>query len=290
MEEKILTIKVPQVDWEEKRIGSVFNTIFYIIREMEKTNGIVELDFSEHKRLNPSFLGALSIYLKTSGRKYSLKLNKSLETYFRAIHFGDHFNIDSDAKLDRKSSYIPICEVGCKNTKLFTENINKVEDLIADISGDTPNRTALLYFLTELSDNINQHANAGSAFLFAQRRDALKVIDICMADDGITIFGSYFKSKKIKPVTSPGEALELATKGLSTKNLPEQENRGYGISKTIDLSSDFFMLSGGAFCRKSQQDEKPQYYNLPKDMHWDGTIILVRMKLDEELNIYELIS
>ena len=50
------------------------------------------------------------------------------------------------------------------------------------------------------------------------------------------------------------ESLMLANEGYSTKNRPEAENRGYGISTSKrmlveGMKGAFFMLSGGAFHR-----------------------------------------
>ena len=92
-------------------------------------------------------------------------------------------------------------------------------------------------------------------------------IHICLADDGITVYGSYIRAKKyLDQIDSEAEALKMANDGYSTKDLPAAENRGYGISTSKDmlvngLGGAFFMLS----------------VNLPETIRWNGTVILMKI-------------
>ena len=86
-------------------------------------------------------------------------------------------------------------------------------------------------------------------------------------------------------------ALKLANEGFSTKDRPDAENRGYGISKSREIIVDglkgaFFILSGNAFFRHDIGGTVA--VNVPKEFHWKGTIILIRMPLvaPREFNIY----
>ena len=81
-------------------------------------------------------------------------------------------------------------------------------------------------------------------------------LTICIADNGIGIHGAYMRSGKSQLIRFIGndhaESLRYATKGFSSKNLPDNESRGYGISTNLDmvvngLGGDFFLLSGLAF-------------------------------------------
>lgn len=75
------------------------------------------------------------------------------------------------------------------------------------------------------------------------------VIDLCIADRGITIAGSFQQAGLYQDEIdgSETEALKLANEGYSTKNRPEAENRGYGISTSkemlvVGMKGAFFML------------------------------------------------
>lgn len=120
-------------------------------------------------------------------------------------------------------------------------------------------------------------------------------IDLVLADDGITVLGSYVKAQKFLDEINgnDAEALRLANEGKSTKNLPNAENRGYGISSSKEMLSDglhgsFFMLSGGAFHRHDSSGSV--FVKLPNSIYWDGTIILMRIPvkvpLDFDYNKY----
>ena len=76
------------------------------------------------------------------------------------------------------------------------------------------------------------------------------------------------------------KALILANEGYSTKNRPEAENRGYGISTSKKMlvegmKGSFFMLSGGAFHRYEAGTN--DYIDLKGKFSWNGTIILLRI-------------
>ena len=78
--------------------------------------------------------------------------------------------------------------------------------------------------------------------------------------------------------------MRLANEGRSTKNRPETENRGYGISTSKrmlveGLGGSFFMLSGSAFHRYEHQSLN-YYANISRFFHWDGTLILLRIPVN----------
>lgn len=90
------------------------------------------------------------------------------------------------------------------------------------------------------------------------------------------------------------EALRIANEGFSTKDLPNAENRGFGLSTTkrmiVDgLGGSFFMLSGGAFHRHNK--DGIQYIKLPEYISWDGTVLLIRIPLTvpSDFNYYKYI-
>lgn len=92
--------------------------------------------------------------------------------------------------------------------------------------------TPISYFLSELIDNIYEHSGSPDGYLFSQYFEREQCINLCIADQGITIPGSYKRSNLYQQEidNDPAEALRLANEGRSTKNRPETENRGYGIS------------------------------------------------------------
>lgn len=89
------------------------------------------------------------------------------------------------------------------------------------------------------------------------------------------------------------DAIKNASIGVSTKNLPEAENRGYGIvtSKkmlTEGLGGQFFVFSGGAFYRKDSENDS--IVGLPANIKWDGTVVLLRISIAKTVILNILIS
>ena len=142
--------------------------------------------------------------------------------------------------------------------------------------------SSLSYLISELLDNIYEHSQSPNGFVFSQYLEKEGMISLCIADTGITIAGSFEKAglyqKEIDGKET--EALKLANEGYSTKNRPEAENRGYGISTSkamlvTGMKGAFFMLSGGAFHR--YEDGANDYIGLKDIFRWNGTVILMRI-------------
>lgn len=80
-----------------------------------------------------------------------------------------------------------------------------------------------------------------------------------------------------------GAVLEKALNHISTKNLPNAENRGYGLptTKTMlveGMGGEFFILSGGAFHRHDKNGQATVC--LPPAIYWNGTIVLLKIPIE----------
>ena len=157
--------------------------------------------------------------------------------------------------------------------------------------------TPLTYLFDELICNIQQHAQTdkGYAYLMYNKED--NAIEILIADYGITIYGSYVAAQKHldKLGDSDAEALNLAQNGYSVKNLPDTENRGYGISSNMKmvvegLHGEFAALSGNALLLQAQNNRK--ILALPPEVDFKGTMIMVRIpaQIPDGFNIYDYMS
>lgn len=155
----------------------------------------------------------------------------------------------------------------------------------------------LTYLLDELICNIQQHAQADKGYAYLMYNKAAKTIEILIADFGITIYGSYVAAQKHldKLGDSDAEALNLAQNGYSVKNLPDTENRGYGISSNMKmivdgLHGEFAVLSGNALML--QVPNKRAILALPPEIDFKGTMIMVRIpvQVPEGFNIYNYMS
>jgi hypothetical protein len=294
MKNKDSTVCIPQVS-RDKRIGSAFNSLFKIIWQSEEIEG-EELvwDFKNDLFLHPFFLAPLAIYKDNCEKKIVLdNLNINLKAYLDNVCFEktyDGTNIkeqELDGYLSR--SYIPIVKFKCSG-----DNIDRIQEILQRIIEkqsrvDNSMNTPISHMLSELIDNIGEHSGSNFGYLFCQR--VKKELYIVIADSGRTIYGSYVHTEKYIDKIGDDEAIAIkfANDGYSTKDRPEAENRGYGISKSREmvvegLGGAFFMLSGTAFFRHNE--DRINAVNIPDKYRWDGTIILIRIPLKAPDDFY----
>lgn len=285
-------IKIPNADRDE-RIGSVFNHLFSVILLTEQTenNDVVVWDFSETSFFHPFFLFPFAIYKSKCNNIQCSGIIEYMRRYLEYVKFFDMLTIKDDTDLNSalkeylNKSYIPICRFSRWN-----KNIDSMQTIIQRViekqkALDSRLKTPISYLISELICNIDQHSESNYGYIYTQYLRRENCLDICIADDGITIYGSYVKTNKLldKIDGNEAEALKCANEGYSTKDLPDAENRGFGISSTKSmivegLGGAFFMLSGGAFHRHDAFGGS-DYVKLPDSINWDGTIILMRIPL-----------
>lgn len=282
-------IEIPYVPRDE-RIGSVFNELFRIINETENhRDNNITWDFKHCSFFHPFFIAALAIYRDNFDGIINLdNIASPLNNYLNLIKFDGLLNIEgeNDIKAELRpylsKSYTPICKF-----EMSKVNVDGIQTIIQQLIQRQANIgtsiiTPLSYMIGELIDNINEHALSEYGYMFSQYLQSEKCINICIADAGITIFGSYLHNGKFidEIGQSEAKALKMANTGYSTKNRPESESRGFGISTTKKilvegLQGAFFMLSGHAYHRFD--NFKQVYVEIPDPLNWEGTIILMKI-------------
>ena len=245
------------------------------------------IDFSNTRFITPLFALSLLVYLSKCRRE--VKLSNATD-YLRIIGL-DEGGIKPDkmrkteflAAMERYSSktYIPIVDFPANSDIDEKEAISTVvENIIIRQLNIQPNvATGLKYMVEETLDNIIEHSEAARGWLFAQAYPQKGYLDLCIADNGISLLGSY-KRLIDNEIATDMEAIKAANRGISSKNLPEAENRGYGIytSKRMlveGLRGQYLMISGGCLYVKSPDFDS--FYSMPDGLRWDGTIISLRI-------------
>ena len=134
----------------------------------------------------------------------------------------------------------------------------------------------------------NQLLNACLEFYCINRGHNILTSDIenyIFDVSGISILGSYVQNQLYLDSIGDNDAkaITLAKKGFSTKNRPDAENRGFGISSNIDmitngLHGSMYILSGTGLmmCQKS----KMEVLSMPSPTEWEGTLIFTEIPLD----------
>lgn len=282
------TVKIPCVNRDE-RIGSVFNDLFVIINATDNvTDDDVIWDFQHNSFFHPFFLAPLSIYLQNCTKAVTfVNCPIQMKGYLNAIHFEHAVDYVANGEACTLNgyatkSYTPVCSFKANDIDASEQLQRHLQDVLKSQTGyDERLRGPLAYLLSELVDNISQHSNASKGYIFSQIMKHENSVDICIADNGITVYSSYVNSGfYITDIgTSEATALLKANSGYSTKSANE---RGYGLKSsrtmlTEGLGGDFFMLSGGAFLRMANGNIEA--INLPQAIRWDGTIVLLRIPL-----------
>lgn len=238
--------------------------------------------------VTPIFILPLLVYSKGCSKRISYE---NLSSYMDTIYFKEgglqpeHLNSDKfDIFLKKylNKTFLPIINFSA-NLNDTTERNTILEAvirmLVRQLKLSANVMTGLQYIIEESVDNIIEHSKSERGYILCQSYPTKKYLDICIADSGISLLGSY-KAAGFKEITSHIEAMQASNKGFSTKNLPDAENRGYGIrtSKKMlvkGLSGNYVMISGNAIHLQSDKDDK--YLLLPKSIAWQGTIIALRI-------------
>lgn len=264
----------------DKREEDVLMTVFSIIDLAENSVSSCVVEIADDYSLHPFLIGFLTYYQDILSDILRIKYPDS---FLETSKF-------SYCKFERNNPCIDSIETG------FTLNLHK------QIKGnglDARLITVSSYLIGELVCNIQEHSLASTGYLFAFLDGNLNSLFICVADNGITIPGSYLENGR--PfyqrliAFDQAEALRYSTKGVSTKNRPENESRGYGISTNIDmvvngLGGAFHIISGGALFSYNSQGEK--LVNLPDNISFDGTFHFIRIPLNPsaDFKVYDYIE
>lgn len=192
---------------------------------------------------------------------------------------------------------------GFSTFKLNPEIANKhVKEIEAGIAAEPlfPSvlKVPLSYLLDELVCNMQQHSGCTEGSIFVGINPHSNCLDVIVADHGITIYGSYVNAGKYLEYVSenPAEALSLAKDGFSTKNRPDAENRGYGISSNArmvveGLNGSFSIISGSAVYLYTQKTGQ-QIIGSSDYFEWGGTTVIARIPLEipPHFSFYDYIS
>ncbi|MGN1210101.1 MAG: hypothetical protein ACI4TM_00320 [Candidatus Cryptobacteroides sp.] len=246
----------------------------------------IVIDFSRTRFISPVFALSFLVFATTCIKRIRLI---NMTDYMKAFHMDNVIMPDYGRQSEfmaimegySRKTYIPVISFPAQKDNDAKEGILKViENLIIRQSNIKTNvATGLKYMIGETIDNITEHSESDRGFICAQAFQNKGYIDICIADRGITLLGSY-KRLVGNEIESDIEAIQAANRGMSSKNLPEAENRGYGIytSKKMlieGLGGQYMIMSGGAVYMKSRDIDG--FFTLPQNLRWDGTVVALRI-------------
>lgn len=274
----------------------LMNGLIPVVRIMQRVSGSqeesLEIDFSHTKFISPVFVLSLIVFLSSCGKFYKFS---NLNDYLTVIGLGNggirpdrmrrsEFLATMEGYIRR--TYIPIINFPAKAESDEKDIISSIAENIIIRQLNIPSNVAigLKYMIEETLDNITEHSDSDRGFIFAQAYPTKGYLDLCIADRGVSLLGSYQKISG-NEIDSDLEAIKAANRGLSSKNRPAAENRGYGIytSKrmlTEGLGGQYLMLSGSCFYLKKPDFDS--FYSLPVGLRWNGTIVALRIPYNVE--------
>lgn len=272
---------------EDRMSDGILAALNVIERINEATDNNITIDFSEVRNVSPLYILSLVIFFNNCDKRIKIV---NISNYLQLIYF--KYGIFPDKMSESEfihimsrysnKTFIPIINFpSTKNKENAKDNILvHVESTIIEQLNIAPNVIiGLKYLLGEYIDNIIQHANSERGYISAQSYPDKGYIDICIADNGITLLGSY-KASNDNDIENDLEAIQAANRGISTKNLPHAENRGYGIitSKKMlvdGLRGSLIMASGNALYIHNHNEEC--FIEITSDIRCNGTIIALRI-------------
>ncbi len=276
------------INVKDDRLIDGLTPVVWIMDQMEKSvDQEVTIDFSDTRFISPVFALSLIVYLTRCGKQIAFT---NVSDYLERIGLGNG-GIKPDtmrqteflAELEKYTSktYIPIIDFAAGRNSDAKEVVSSiVENMIIQQLNILSNvANGLKYMIDETLDNITEHSESDRGYIFAQAYPTKGFLDVCIADRGVSLLGSYEKLPD-NEILSDMEAIKAANRGLSSKNLPDAENRGFGIrtSKQMlihGLGGQYLMISGCSLYLKSCNLDT--FYSMPHGLRWNGTIVALRI-------------
>ena len=259
---------------------------FISIIEKSNENTLV-LDLSSIDEMTPALALSLIVYCSKCGKNIHFA---SIGDNLRSVSFdsgglkpdelrSSAFKALIEGYADK--AYIPVISFPANTESDYKDFVSTlIEDLIIRQLGIKPNvAIGLKYIIEETLDNIVEHSHTDRGYVYARANTEKRYLDISIADRGVTLLGSY-KTLPDNEIADDLEAIKAANRGISSKNLPEAENRGYGIytSKRMiieGLKGQYMMISGDSFYLKD--DQYDNFFSLPVGIRWEGTVVSFRL-------------
>lgn len=213
------------VNISDNNILSGLREVLNVIDKITKTSDVNIIDFKNNRFVSPIFILPLLVYVKGSGRLIDFV---NLGSYLKTIKLdvgglrsedisGEYFE-DYMNKFKHKT-FLPIINFSAEQRHYRERNLilSSLENILKSQLRLESNITiGLKYIIQESIDNIIEHSESNRGYILCQAYPNKKFLDICIADNGITLLGSYVKSG-FTGITDDLTAITKANKGISTK-------------------------------------------------------------------------
>lgn len=188
-------------------------------------------------------------------------------------------------------TYVPFVRLP-EDPKEYLGVLKHLEDLSKTTQVFSGNKDAYHYLLSELVDNIYEHARASRAYVMAQRYPKKELIEASFMDDGMTIPKSLeVGTGTTYPAARAHEAILDALNGKSAKGGGE---RGYELRTSVRivnaLDGEVLIVSGRGAVVAGKQG-RVSVYSLSSQNELDGTLVSIQLPYsDKRINLYKLVE
>lgn len=283
-------IIAPTIKIDSNKLSSGLSEAIKLCRAISNNpnDEYITIDFKQTQFVTPTFIIPLLIYLN---KTYAPHIEfKNLNTYMYSIclhtsgvDFGDMRKVEILNFLENytNKSYLPIIEFPTYYSRIEDKGyiISTIETILGKQSKLRDNIIhGIKYMLGEITDNITEHSQSPCGYILAQSYPNLGYIDVCIGDKGVTLLGSYNTVRN--DITNDIDAMRAAQSGVSAKNLPQTENRGYGISTTKrmlvqGMGGQYMIVSGSVVYVYTKAGTG--FFELPFGIRFNGTITALRI-------------
>ncbi|KZX11097.1 hypothetical protein MBFIL_15290 [Methanobrevibacter filiformis] len=245
-------------------------------------DGSESIDTSDYSYLAPTTL----IPLLCNINKYNLKkihTHQNTEKYVKEI-------------LNMKSTLTRTPYMVLPHNEKDRQNKELSHKMALRINEDYGGFYVLRHIISELTNNIYNHTSfedgyANQGYTYAQEYPNLKMLDICVMDDGLSIPGRFKKSGI--EFTDECHAIEKAISNLSTVSKNPHE-RGNGLWTTVKLvvegNKGSVLIVSDKGCLHINGIEDYKYKVLHNKNKFKGTLISVRLNKNKVQHVYDLME
>lgn len=189
------------------------------------------------------------------------------------------------------STYVPFVRLP-RDSQTYLKVLEHLEDLSKTTHLFSRNTDAYHFLLSELTDNIYEHAQASHAYVMAQRYPNKGLIEASFMDDGMTIP----KSLELGAGASYGadKAHEAIIDALNGKSAKGRGERGFGLRSSVRIANalggEVLIVSGrGAIV--ARKDGSLTVYSLSSQYELNGTLVGIRIPdTHKRINLYKLVE
>jgi hypothetical protein len=251
------------------------------------------LDLSSAKWFAPTFLTPITVIinkLRAEGVNLRVKYpyTRGVAHYLNMIDFPNGTSNPSE----NLQNTLPLCTIDTASEEDAIDIVaSKMRELIRkQFMQETGGVSWLQYPFSEIIDNVDTHSNCEFGALLIQNYPDKEFLDFCIADDGVSIPGSYENSDI--DFSSDTKAITMALEqGISSR--PDTGGlRGYGLRTTAEmicsgLDGQILLSSRTSTRFRSGESTSSNNHGTP----WEGTVFAARVHPpDTSFNYLDYIS